>query len=169
MLSPAEPLPLALLSSLCSLLCPWVLPPLSVMSLPRRMAWMNGVAVGRAAYQPTSVEHWANMVTHGVSTVFLCVALPLSPSFCYCHIPSLFPLLPPSLPLKYDRLTLMLLVPLPHSYPSIIPSLSSVWNCRRNLPHSTSSWCTVLIIHCSTLILLMKVICWYSLIYLARN
>ncbi|XP_063862223.1 monocyte to macrophage differentiation factor 2-like isoform X1 [Scylla paramamosain] len=31
-----------------------------------RMAWMNGVAVGQAAYQPTSVEHWANMVTHGL-------------------------------------------------------------------------------------------------------
>ncbi|XP_050688487.1 monocyte to macrophage differentiation factor 2-like isoform X2 [Eriocheir sinensis] len=30
------------------------------------MTWMNGVAVGRAAYQPTSVEHWANMVTHGL-------------------------------------------------------------------------------------------------------
>ncbi|MPC69415.1 Monocyte to macrophage differentiation factor 2 [Portunus trituberculatus] len=30
------------------------------------MAWMNGVAVGQAAYQPTSVEHWANMVTHGL-------------------------------------------------------------------------------------------------------
>ncbi|KAG0725822.1 Monocyte to macrophage differentiation factor 2 [Chionoecetes opilio] len=30
------------------------------------MAWKNCVAVGRAAYQPTSVEHWANMVTHGL-------------------------------------------------------------------------------------------------------
>ncbi|XP_068202804.1 monocyte to macrophage differentiation factor 2 [Palaemon carinicauda] len=29
-------------------------------------AWMNSIALGRAAYQPTNVEHWANMVTHGV-------------------------------------------------------------------------------------------------------
>lgn len=32
----------------------------------KKMVWMNSVASGRAAYQPTDVEHWANMVTHGL-------------------------------------------------------------------------------------------------------
>lgn len=30
------------------------------------MTWMNPKAIGGSAYVPTQVEHWANMVTHGV-------------------------------------------------------------------------------------------------------
>ncbi|KAG7157400.1 monocyte to macrophage differentiation factor 2-like isoform X3 [Homarus americanus] len=32
----------------------------------KKLAWMNSVPLDRAAYQPTNVEHWANMVTHGL-------------------------------------------------------------------------------------------------------
>ncbi|KAK3882349.1 hypothetical protein Pcinc_013257 [Petrolisthes cinctipes] len=32
----------------------------------QRLVWMNSVAAARTAYQPTDVEHWANMVTHGL-------------------------------------------------------------------------------------------------------
>ena len=28
---------------------------------------MNPVAIGRAAYKPTTIEHWANILSHGVS------------------------------------------------------------------------------------------------------
>ncbi|CAL4133550.1 unnamed protein product, partial [Meganyctiphanes norvegica] len=41
---------------------------LPTISDPKRkgMGWMNPKAIGPAAYVPTDVEHWANMVTHGV-------------------------------------------------------------------------------------------------------
>ncbi|KAF2346614.1 AdipoR/hemolysin-III-related [Trinorchestia longiramus] len=32
----------------------------------KRIAWMNPIAVGRAGYEPTTVEHWANIISHGV-------------------------------------------------------------------------------------------------------
>ena len=31
------------------------------------MRWMNERAVGRAAYNPSTVEHLANIITHAVS------------------------------------------------------------------------------------------------------
>ncbi|KAK7083693.1 hypothetical protein SK128_028624 [Halocaridina rubra] len=37
-----------------------------VQSPEKKSRWMNSAALGRSAYQPTNVEHWANMVTHGV-------------------------------------------------------------------------------------------------------
>ncbi|KAK4296006.1 hypothetical protein Pmani_031473 [Petrolisthes manimaculis] len=50
----------------------------------QRLVWMNSVAAARTAYQPTDVEHWANMVTHGL-LVFPAIYCILSP-----HHPQLF-------------------------------------------------------------------------------